>query len=348
MKTGQPASAPAHVSRFTFHGVLTSAWTRRGLLAWLLLPLGLLFAALSALRRALYFSGFLKSVRLPRPVIVVGNVTVGGSGKTPLTLWLVAELARRGFRPGIISRGYGGSAASAGGVRAVAPQDDAAAVGDEPLLMARRAGCPVWIGRDRAAAGQALLAAHPEVDVLVTDDGLQHYRLARDVEIVVMDSRGAGNGFPLPAGPLREPLSRIRRAQALVFNGGRVEKRAPSRLPVFSMALAGKTFQSLADPARACEAPAFKGLQVDAMAGIGHPQRFFDHLAALGVKARTHAFPDHHAYTPSDLDFPGSEVLLMTEKDGVKCAALSPAHAWVLRVDAEVDAALAQLIVEKL
>lgn len=327
---------------------LARIWQSRGLLAWLLLPLGLLFAALSALRRTFYRLGFLKSVRLPRPVIVVGNVTVGGSGKTPLTLWLVAELIRRGYRPGIISRGYGGSVAASGGMRQVAPQDDAAEVGDEPLLMARRAGCPVWIGRDRAAAGLALLAAHPECDVLVTDDGLQHYRLARDVEIVVMDGRGAGNGFPLPAGPLREPLARIRRADAIVFNGGRAEARAPTDLPAFSMALAGGTFQSLADTTLERDAAAFKGLRVAALAGIGHPQRFFDHLAALGVRATNHAFPDHHAYTPADLDFPGTEALLMTEKDGVKCAALAPAHAWMLRVDAFVDATLAQLIVEKL
>ena len=296
----------------------------------------------------MYRLGFLETVRLPRPVIVVGNVTVGGSGKTPLTLWLVAELARQGFRPGIVSRGYGGSVAAAGLAREVGPDDTAAAVGDEPLLMARRAGCPVWIGRDRVAAGRGLLAAHPECDVLVTDDGLQHYRLARDLEIVVMDGRGAGNGFPLPAGPLREPLGRIRRAHALVYNGGRLEPRAPRDVPAFSMKLTGDVFQSLADPAVRCDAVAFAGRDVHALAGIGHPRRFFDHLAALGVRATSHAFPDHHAYGPADLAFPGADALLMTEKDGVKCAALAPAHAWVLRVDAEVNAALAQLIVEKL
>ncbi len=327
---------------------LTSAWMRRSLLAWLLLPLGLLFAGLSALRRGLYRQGFLKSIRLSRPVIVVGNVTVGGSGKTPLTLWLVDALIKRGYRPGIISRGYGGSVSAGGGMRQVLPTDNPAQTGDEPLLMARRGLCPVWIGRDRAAVGLALLAAHPDVDVLVTDDGLQHYRLARDVEIVVMDTRGAGNGFPLPAGPLREPLSRIRRVQALVFNGGRPDSRIPGDVPAFAMCLTGRTFQNLVGPGLHCDAASFAGKRVEALAGIGHPQRFFDHLASLGVTASDHPFPDHHAYTAADLNFPGADVLLMTEKDGVKCAALAPAHAWVLRVDAEVDAALVQLIVEKL
>lgn len=346
MRRDQPVTAPAHVSRFTFHSLVTAAWQRRGPLAWLLLPLGLLFASLSALRRLLFRLGVLKSVRLPRPVVVVGNVTIGGAGKTPLTLWLVAELSRRGFRPGIVSRGYGGSVSAAGGIREVSAQDSAAAVGDEPLLMARRAVCPVWIGRDRAAAGLALLAAHPEVDVIVADDGLQHYRLARDVEIVVMDGRGAGNGFPLPAGPLREPLSRLRRADALVLNGGAGQGRAG--MPVFLMKLAGSRFRRLDDSSVMVEAGELAGCKVHALAGIGHPQRFFDHLAGLGIRAECHAFPDHHAYSVADLDFPGAEVLLMTEKDGVKCAPLAPAHAWVLGVDAEVDAALAQLIVEKL
>lgn len=329
---------------------LPEVWSRRGPAAWVLLPVGLLFAALAAFRRALFQIGVLKSVRLPCPVVVVGNVTVGGAGKTPLTLWLVAELARRGFRPGIISRGYGGSESAAGAIREVSLDDEAAAVGDEPLLMARRAGCPVWIGRDRASVGQALLKAHPEINVLVADDGLQHYRLQRDVEIVVMDRRGAGNGFPLPAGPLREPLSRAFEADALVFND--CPAGAPVALPVatrsFAMGLSGARFRRLDDPSITCSPAGFAGLKVHGMAGIGHPQRFFDHLAGLGIRAECHSFPDHYAYRAEDLDFPGAEALLMTEKDGVKCAALAPAHAWVLQVDAEVDTALAQLIVEKL
>jgi tetraacyldisaccharide 4'-kinase len=330
---------------------LVSAWSRRGLLAWLLLPFALLFGALSALRRLLYRLGVLKSVRLPRPVIVVGNITVGGAGKTPLTLYLAAELAARGYSPGIVSRGYGGRASEAGAMRQVAATDEAAEVGDEPLLMAQRGICPVWIGRDRAAAGAALLAAHPECDVILCDDGLQHYRLARDVEIVVMDGRGAGNGWLLPSGPLREPLSRLNRVDALVMNGGGA---APSSgAPVFAMHLTGKVFCKLGDPGCTREARDFAGLKLHALAGIGHPQRFFNHLARLNLHPQCHAFPDHHPYVLSDIkNIFGVEVLFMTEKDGVKCAALAPAFApvdaWILRVEAEPDPALMQHILEKL
>ncbi len=330
---------------------LVLAWSRRGLLAWLLLPLALLFGLLSALRRLLYRLGVLKSVRLPRPVIVVGNITVGGAGKTPLTLYLAGELAARGYRPGIVSRGYGGRASGAGEVREVRRDDDPAEVGDEPLLMARRGICPVWIGRNRAAAGAGLLAAHPECDLILCDDGLQHYRLARDVEIVVMDGRGAGNGWLLPAGPLRESLSRLRAVDALVMNGGGA---APALgVPVFAMFLSGKLFRKLTDAGCTREAGDFAGLKQHALAGIGHPQRFFDYLSQLGLAPECHAFPDHHHYRPSDIkNIVGAEALFMTEKDGVKFAALAslfaPADAWVLRVEAEPDPALLQHILEKL
>lgn len=331
--------------------MLVSAWQRRGWLACLLLPVAGLFGLLAAWRRLLFRYGVFRRIRLDRPVVVVGNVTVGGAGKTPLTLWLARELLRRGKKPGIVSRGYGGSASVGGEVRQVRQEDDADEVGDEPLLMARRALCPVWIGRDRALAGQALIHAHPECDVLLCDDGLQHYRLARDVEIVVMDGRGAGNGFLLPAGPLREPLSRIQQAQALVINGGIA---APSGLiPTFSMSLHGNVFYRLDHPQQRRESRDFQGMKLHALAGIGHPQRFFDHLSAMGLQVVCHAFPDHHRFCVSDIkSIDGAEVLLMTEKDGVKCAAiaseLAPMEIWVLPVEAELDSALGQLVVEKL
>jgi tetraacyldisaccharide 4'-kinase len=175
-------------------------WRRRGILAWLLLPLSLVFFLLTSLRRALYRAGVIAPVRLPVPVVVVGNITAGGAGKTPLTIWLAEELRKRGRHPGVISRGYGGKAA---GVRKVSRGDTPLEVGDEPLLISQRAACPVFVGRDRAAAGRALLAEHPECDLLICDDGLQHYRLARDVEIAVVDRRGFWNGWLQPAGPLR-------------------------------------------------------------------------------------------------------------------------------------------------
>jgi tetraacyldisaccharide 4'-kinase len=186
---------------------LTRMWQRRGPMACALWPLSLVFGALSGLRRELYRRGKLASSALPVPVVVVGNIFIGGTGKTPLTIWLVQALREAGMRPGVISRGHGSSDRLP---RPVSAASTAAQVGDEPLLIAQRTGCPVMVGRDRAAAGRALLAAHPDVDILITDDGLQHYALRRDVEVVLFDGRGTGNGWLLPAGPLREGPSRQR------------------------------------------------------------------------------------------------------------------------------------------
>jgi tetraacyldisaccharide 4'-kinase len=284
------------------------------------------------LRRALYRAGILATIRLPVPVVVVGNITAGGAGKTPLTIWLAEELRRRGRQPGVISRGYGGSAE---GVREVSQDDTPDVVGDEPLLIRRRAGCPVFVGRDRAEAGKALLATHPEVDVLLCDDGLQHYRLGRDVEIAVVDRRGLWNGWLQPAGPLREPPSRLKSVDAVVANGW-------SGLAAFQMVLVGDRFVPLTGNASLDEA-----MRLHAVAGIGEPQRFFDHLAALGLKFDAHPFPDHHAYAAADLDFAG-DAILTTEKDAVKFGALAKLPVWVLPVSATVTPDLAQFILEKI
>lgn len=328
---------------------LPRLWYRRGLAFALLplLPLSWLFAALSALRRAAYRTGLARRERLPVPVVVIGNITVGGAGKTPLTLWLVDALRARGRRPGIVSRGYGASADSPRLVRA---DDDPAVVGDEPLLLARRAGVPVAVCRDRASAGRALLAAHPDCDVLVADDGLQHYRLARDAEIAVFDARGAGNGFRLPAGPLREPLARLHDVDALVWNGPpeAAVADAAKGLPQFAMSLSGTKFVALGDPAQQCTADDLRGKTLHALAGIGDPSRFFVQLTRLGLGFEPHPFPDHHAYVAADLDFARDGVLLLTEKDAVKCAGLTAGEAWVLPVNAEVDSALATRILEKI
>lgn len=305
---------------------------------FLLLPPSLLFLLLVVWRRLAYRVGLFRTVRLPVPVIVVGNLGVGGSGKTPLTLCITQWLRELGYQPGIISRGYGGHARAP---MAVDADSDPALVGDEPLLLARRGICPVWIGRKRAEAGRQLLAHHPEVDVLVADDGLQHYALARDLEIVVVDGeRGFGNSRLLPAGPLREPLGRLATVDAAVVNGGNPDDFILLP-PSFAMRLRGATFRNLRDPARTAVAADFVGHQVHALAGIGHPQRFFDHLERLGVRAQTHAFPDHHVFTESDLPF---GTLLMTEKDAVKCAAFAPKDTWFLAVDAELEPGLKTLI----
>jgi tetraacyldisaccharide 4'-kinase len=311
-------------------------WQHRGILAWLLLPLSLVFFLLTSLRRALYRAGLLASVRLPVPVVIVGNITAGGAGKTPLVLWLVEALTRLGRHPGVISRGYGGSVE---GVRKVSRGDTPGEVGDEPLLIARRAGCPVFVGRDRVAAGQALLAANPECDLIVCDDGLQHYRLARDAEIAVVDRRGFWNGWPMPAGPLREPVSRLKSVDAVVANGW----DGPA---AFRMMLQGDRFVPLAGNA------SFGDLKrLHAVAGIGEPQRFFDHLSALGLQFEAHPFPDHHAYTADDLAFDG-DAILTTEKDAVKFGELAALPVWVLPVTATITSDLApnlaQFVLEKI
>lgn len=316
-----------------------------------LLPLSWLFCGLVKLRRWLYRLGVMRSSRLPVPVVVVGNLTVGGSGKTPLVLWLVEELLAHGWRPGIISRGYGGSA---DGVRFVAPDSESSVVGDEPLLLARRSQVPVVVGRDRVAAGYALLAAHPECNVIVSDDGLQHYRLQRTVELVVFDGRGGGNQRMLPAGPLREPIGRLNSATCLVWNC-RTPPTMPfaMTLPQFRMVLSGRLFSALSDVSRQCTADNLRGKRLYAVAGIGDPSRFFAQLAQLEIEFSPHPFPDHHRYCAEDLVFAQDGVLLMTEKDAAKCTAMDLGEAWVLPVAATIEAApdgkaLLDTILEKL
>jgi len=306
---------------------------------WLLAPLAGLYSVVAGRERCTA-----KPERLPVPVIVVGNITVGGAGKTPLTLWLAGQLQERGWRPGIISRGYGGDNAAP---RQVKPSALPAEVGDEPVLLCRRSGVPVWVGRDRVAAGRSLLAAHPDVNIILCDDGLQHYRLARDVELAVFDGRGAGNGWRLPAGPLREPLARLAEVDAIVCNGA-PDRRLPAELPRFDMRLQAGDFYNLDDPQRHCSVADLKARSLHALAGIGDPGRFFRTLEELGLAFSRHPFPDHHAYTPADLAFARDGVLLMTEKDAVKCAGLTVGETWVLPVEAELSPALIDLILEKL
>lgn len=315
-----------------------------GLVGWLMLPLYWAYLLLTALRQQAYKRGWLAVVRLPVPVVVVGNITVGGAGKTPLSLGLVETLKQAGFKPGMVSRGYGGTV---DGVSEVLPGDDPARVGDEPLLLARRSGVPVFVGRLRSEAGKALLSAYPEVDLLVCDDGLQHLAMARDLEIAVLDGRGVGNGWRLPLGPLRDPVSRLNGVDALVFNGS-VASELRVHGPIFAMDLVPGKLYGLREAACQIGADELKGLRLYAAAGIGHPDRFFDTLRKLGLDFEARAFPDHHAYTAADLDFARDGVLLLTEKDGVKCAPIYDGPAWVLPVEARLPSALAELIVEKI
>lgn len=279
------------------------------------------------------------------PVVIVGNITVGGSGKTPLVIHLAWGLRKFGLRPGIVSRGYRGGSAE---VSAVLPGSDPAVLGDEPVLLARRSGCPVFVGRDRPAAARALLAAHPECDLILADDGLQHYRLQRDVELAVFDQRGMMNGWCLPAGPLREPVSRLSQVDAVVINGSAVTPAPTLDRPLFRMDLLGDKFYRVDAPQIECDSADLAGRSLHAVAGIGAPERFFEQLRTMGLSFTAHSFPDHHDFCAADLDYAG-DALLTTEKDAVKLARLSlPLPVWVLPVTAEVSPDLAAFVLETL
>ncbi|MDR2207804.1 MAG: tetraacyldisaccharide 4'-kinase [Azoarcus sp.] len=325
-------------------------WRSRSWHAALMLPAATLFCGLAALRRGLYRHGILHREQLPVPVIVVGNIAVGGSGKTPAVLWLIEELRKAGRHPGIVSRGHGGQVSASGTPHLVVAGSDPDFCGDEPVMLARQAGCPVAVGRDRPAAARALLAAHPECDVIVSDDGMQHYRLMRTVEIAVVDESVLGNRWLLPSGPLREPLSRLAGVDLILAHGElspRLRALAGA-VPVASMRLAGERFRSLTNPDEWCGAEAFIGKKVHAIAGIGQPQRFFDQLTSMGLDVIPHPFPDHHRYCAADFDFAPGETKLMTSKDAVKCAAFAPPDAWELPVRAIIDAGAIAPVLEKL
>ena len=308
-------------------------WYSQNPVAWVLLPLSLLFCAVSLVRRFTYIKGLLPSYAMPVPVIIVGNISVGGTGKTPLLIALCEYLIGQGYKPGVISRGYG---AGISGEYSVAANDDAAACGDEPLLIKQRTGCPVIIGRDRVAAAKKLLAEN-DCDVILSDDGMQHYRLKRDIEIAVVDTlRKSGNGYCLPAGPLREPESRLQKVNMVVDHGKSDHKYH------FSLEF-GAAINLVTAEQRDMES--FTAGKAHAVAGIGHPQRFFRQLKALGVEVTEHAFPDHHAYTSSDIDYADNLPILMTEKDAVKCRHLQSVNTvggtneniWAVPVNAKLS-----------
>ena len=354
----QSVASPAPSGQL--EALLTRAWLRRGPLACALWPLSIVFGALSGVRRLLYRRHWLASTRLRVPVIVVGNIFIGGTGKTPLTIWLVAALQQAGFRPGVISRGHGSAEKGSAehGARLVTSASTAQQVGDEPLLIAQRSGCPVMVGRDRVAAGRALLARHPELDIIISDDGLQHYALQRDIEIVLFDARATGNGWLLPAGPLRE--TRHRRRDFTVLNaphlapGLRASVAGPSPASaVIHMQLAGEFAERLSDCSEriALSELAASGRRIVAAAGIGNPGRFFALLKAQGVQFAELPLPDHHAFLDRPFAAIDADIILITEKDAVKCRQIDEIkddpRLWVVPVSARIDAALALHIVEK-
>lgn len=305
---------------------------------WWTRPLAALYGGVTAMRRAVYRRGWLRSERLPVPVIVVGNVVAGGAGKTPLTIALVEALRARGFGPGVASRGYGGSAREP---MLLDAQPDPAVVGDEPALIRMRTGAPVAIGAKRVEAARLLVSEG--VDVIIADDGLQHYALARDIEICVVDGeRRFGNGRLLPAGPLRESESRLRGVDFVVCNGGIARG---SEVPMW---LALSDAVALAEPGMARPLATFSGQRVHAIAGLGHPNRFFESLRTNGIEVSEHPFPDHHRYVAADLDFGDGLPVLMTEKDAVKCRAFAKNGWWSVPVAAELPAAFLDAVAARL
>lgn len=317
---------------------LQRLWYRPNPWVWLLAPLAGLFALLTQLRRWLYARGWLRVYRAPVPVIVVGNLTVGGNGKTPVVIWLVEQLRAAGFRPGVVSRGYGGKAQA---YPLLLNETSAPAeAGDEPVLIHRRCRCPVAVAPRRAAAVKALLAGGL-VDVIVCDDGLQHYALGRDLELVVMDGeRRLGNGHLLPMGPLREGAWRLGQVEALICNGGQ------ARSGEYAMQLEALAPRRVVDdvPGRLPEG------EVDALAGIGHPPRFFATLERLGYcLGQQVAYGDHQVFDAEQLKARfAHRPLIMTEKDAVKCRPFALADWWYLPVSARLPAVLAQRIIDKL
>jgi len=296
---------------------LHRVWYGEARLGWFLLPLSWLYAAIAGARRTLYEKGLLRSYRAAAPVIIVGNITAGGTGKTPTVLWLVNELRQRGFKPGIVSRGYGGS--HSGSSMRVEADSDASLVGDEPVLLARRGNCPVVVDPDRVRAADMLV--EDGVDVIVADDGLQHYRLARDYEICVIDgSRGLGNRRLLPAGPLREAVHRLDDVEQVLVNGelrsGNGDRTVAEQNAIsFELAAceAARLNGSLTRPLER-----FAGKTVHAVAGIGNPDRFFDLLRGQGIQVIEHRFPDHATIPGRALEFGDEFEVFMTEKDAVK------------------------------
>ncbi|KAA1051933.1 tetraacyldisaccharide 4'-kinase [Pseudocitrobacter sp. 73] len=320
--------------------MIARIWSGESPLWLLLLPLSWLYGLVSGLIRLSYKLGLKKAWRAPVPVVVVGNLTAGGNGKTPVVIWLVEQLQQQGIRVGVVSRGYGGKAETY--PLLLDPETTTAQAGDEPVLIFQRTGAPVAVSPVRSDAVKALLAAHP-VQLIITDDGLQHYRLVRDKEIVVIDGvRRFGNGWWLPAGPMRERASRLKSVDAIITNGGTaLAGEIPMRLQP------GQAVNLLTGERRALT----ELHDVVAMAGIGHPPRFFTTLENSGLQpVKTVALADHQALTLADVEAltaPG-QTLIMTEKDAVKCRAFAKSNWWFLPVDAELSGERAQRLLQEL
>lgn len=309
---------------------LVERWQTRNLFSLCLWPLSLLYCALALLKRWLYLSGILPSYGHGALVIVVGNITVGGAGKTPFVVWLANWLRSQGQQPGIVLRGYGGKSKT--WPLAVSATTSPTEAGDEAVMLARQTGCPVVAAPDRVAAIHALLS-NSDCNIVISDDGLQHYRMRRDFEISVVDGmRRYGNGFCLPAGPLREPRWRAKRTDLVVVNGQRGDNET-------GMDIEPTGFRNLAS-GEVAGLGKFANQSIHAIAGIGNPERFFETLEQLGLQTQNHPFPDHFQFALSDICPENAGTVIMTEKDAVKCESFADTRHWVLTVSAKPDAQL--------
>ncbi len=316
-------------------------WYHHSMSMWtlVLLPFSWIFYCIVKGRQFLYQARIKKTFRFQVPIVVIGNITVGGTGKTPLAIWLVNFLKEYGFRPGIVSRGFGGKVQR--NPRIVNENADPKEVGDEAILLARRSQCPVVIGVNRVAAVQELLKNY-HCNIVVSDDGLQHYSLGRDIEIAVIDgTRNFGNGKLLPAGPLRETLSRLERVDFVVTQGAVANDK-------YALHLQGDCLVSVKNNNETRMLEKFRYQKVHAVAAIGHPQRFFSMLREQGLDVIEHIFSDHYLYRKEDIFFPDGLPVIMTEKDAVKCQQFADERHWYLSVDAKVSAGFGEAVLAKL
>lgn len=316
--------------------VLQDAWYEGAPWLWLLWPLEWAFRTATFARRYAFRRGLRRSYRAPVPLVVIGNITLGGTGKTEVVIALVEELRERGIVAGVVSRGYG--AAASPHPRRVGPDSTAADCGDEALLIQRRTGCPCVVAGSRAAAVQALLH-QASVDIVLSDDGLQHYTLGRDLEVVLYDVRAAfGNGHCLPAGPLREPLSRLARVDFVLSRGAAGDDADVLYVP--------EALVHLQRGERVDFTPRALGREVHAVAGLGRPALFIDMLQRAGFSVTPRLFPDHHRYCAADFAGLHDRPVIMTEKDAVKCAGLAGDNAWFLQVRAQLPARLVDAVAQ--
>lgn len=319
--------------------IITEIWYTKSPYAYLLLPFAKAYETAIKTRRYLYRHHFKKIFKFNVPIIVIGNLTVGGTGKTPLVIWLAKFLKNHGFNPGIVSRGYGGKAWIY--PQEVTAESDPSIVGDEAIVLASQTLCPMAVDPKRPAAVQMLLDKY-HCDVVLSDDGLQHYAMARDIEILVVDGkRRFGNRMCLPAGPLREPLSRLSEVNFIVTNGS----AAPGE---FQMSLVPDAFHNVANPAQIKPLIDFVGQVVHAVAGIGNPFRFFQSLRQMGLTIVEHVFSDHYYLTPEDINYGEDALVIMTEKDAVKCKSFADDRHWYLSAVPVVEDAFAEKLLEKL